>query len=110
MSNAEFWFKVFPNEDLVSREKRWDKKIKKLHKKGLTTAGVGPDGDYPVRYAFDGDGTMTFDEWWKGDPSTPWYEVYNTVSLEQVWDDSTVSFADDPDFDEALNLAVAAYV
>lgn len=102
MSNEEFRFKVIPTEDLVSREERWDREIQQLQATGLTVQGVGPDGDYPIRYAFAEDDSLSFDEWWKGNPETPWFEVYNTVPLEQKWTADVVAYADDPDFDEAL--------
>lgn len=81
--STEFRFQVFPSEDLVSREIRWDKELAELQSQGKTVQGVGPDDDYPIRYDFDAEGTMTFDEWWKGNPDTPWFEVYNLVALNE---------------------------
>lgn len=102
MSTEEFRFKVIPTEDLVTREERWDVELTKLQSTGLTVQGVGPDGDYPVRYDFAEDGSLSFDEWMQGNVDAPWFEVYNTVPLEQKWTADVVAFADDPDFDEAL--------
>jgi hypothetical protein len=79
--STEFRFQVRPKESLVDRETRWDKELAELQAQGKTVAGVGPDGDYPIRYDFDESGTMTFDEWWQGNPDTPWFEVYSTVPL-----------------------------
>lgn len=102
MSSKEFWFEVHPGESLVEREERWDRTIAVLHREGLTTSGVGPDGDYPVRYAFDSEGEMTFDEWFRGNPDAPWFEVYDTKPLDLEWDPSIIAFADHPAFAEAL--------
>lgn len=98
--SKEFRFQVDPTEDLVGRETRWDKELAELHDQGLTVQGVGPDGDYPVRYDFDESGTTTFDEWWKGNPETPWFEVYNLVQLRPLEDFTEPG-------DELLSPAVA---
>ena len=84
MSNSvkEWRFQVDPTEGMEAREVRWDKELGELQSQGLTIEGVGPDGDYPVRYDFNEAGDLSFDEWWKGNPSTPWFEVYNTIPLE----------------------------
>lgn len=84
MSNSvkEWRFQVDPAEGIEAREVRWDKELAELQAEGLTIQGVGPDGDYPIRYDFALDGSLSFDEWWKGNPSTPWFEVYNTIPLE----------------------------
>lgn len=108
MSIEEFRFKVEPKEDLVTREERWDAELLKLQSRGLTIKGTGPDNDYPVRYAFSADGEMTFEEWWKGNPDEPWYEVYNLVPLADLerelaehadsmaeWADVTLSAAEE---------------
>ena len=84
MSNAvrEFRFQVDPTEGPDERDARWDKELLELASQGLAIQGVGPDGDYPIRYDFAADGSMTFDEWWRGNPDTPWFEVYNVVELD----------------------------
>lgn len=78
----EFKFFVNPREPLEERELRWDKWMSELASEGLAIQGVGPDGDYPIRYAFGEDPELSFDEWWTGNPDAPWFEVYNTVPLE----------------------------
>ena len=81
MSYREFRFKVSPGESLAAREARWDRELSELHAQGLDVLGVGPDGDYPVRYAFAADGTMSFEDWWKGNVDEPWFEVYDVKPL-----------------------------
>lgn len=91
MSVREFKFEVFPRETSEERDIRWDKELAELQLEGLTIQGVGPDGDYPIRYDFAADGSLTFDEWWKGNPDTPWFEVYSLVPLlaDTEWHDET---------------------
>lgn len=83
-AGKEFKFYVNPRESSEEREIRWDKWMKQLQSEGLTVQGVGPDGDYPIRYDFGEGESMSFDEWWKGNPDEPWFEVYNTVPLSSA--------------------------
>lgn len=77
----EFKFYVSPRESPEEREIRWNKWVEELQTDGLTVQGTGPDGDYPIRYSFGQEDELTFDEWWKGNPDEPFFEVYNVVPL-----------------------------
>jgi len=81
-STSTFRFQVDPTEGPEARDTRWDKELLELASQGLTIQGVGPDGDYPIRYDFAEDGSLTFEEWFKGNVDAPWFEVYNLVSLD----------------------------
>lgn len=69
----DFYFLVIPGEGDLLREARWNRVIANLQRHGLTALGTGPDRDWPVRMEL-------VDE---SKPFGPFYEVYETVTLEE---------------------------
>lgn len=78
VSTSEYKFVVDPTEDDDARWSRWDQQLQELHAGGLTVAGVGPDGDWPIRNE-PAEGQTWADFW--ADPTGKFTEVYSLVPL-----------------------------
>lgn len=98
--SIKFRFPVDPLESLEEREARWDDALAELQAKGVTIAGLGPDGDYPNRYEFpDGKSVEETELPLDG----PFVEVYETAPLR--FDVRNHLFKSTPEFAAALHLA-----
>jgi hypothetical protein len=76
--STQFRFKIDPGELAEEREARWDSSLAELQAAGLTVAGVGPDGDWPIGIEYPDGHTISF----TSEPlDGPIVEVYDTRKL-----------------------------
>lgn len=73
----EFKFKFDPEEGPEAHEGRWDKEVTDLANQGLLIEGIGPDGDWPIRYETVDGKPLRSDLFLTG--PAHYVEVYNTV-------------------------------
>lgn len=76
-TTREFKFTFDPKESPEEHESRWDAAVTALAAERLTIEGLGPDGDWPVRYE-DEDGNALRSDLFLSGPKS-YVEVYNTV-------------------------------
>lgn len=76
-TTREFKFTFNPKESPEEHESRWDSEVTSLAAQHLTLEGLGPDGDWPIRYE-DVQGNPLRSDLFLTGPAE-YVEVYNVV-------------------------------